>query len=410
MTITGGRLAAARALLPQVADAVYAVGSLGISATMLRNWPDPNGYWRDTDVWAYVLLAAVYLPLAVRRRFPVAVLACVAACVFCYFTLSYYHPVAVCGLGLACYTVAAHRGRRTSVPVAVASWLVLLWGTRLAEPGIGALSVAFVTATAAVTWVTGDVSRRFAERGERLAALTRQLRLEQEAKTRRAVADECMRIARELHDVIAHHVSVISIQSGLADYVFTSDPDTSRTALRTINSSAREAVDEMRRMLAVLRQGVEHADGHTDGPMGGPAGGGDAVVHGLARLEELAARVTSAGVPVLITGDRPPGGLPAGVDACVYRIVQEALTNVLKHAPGANATVALVPGDGTLRVRITDDGPGAGAPARRDVPGHGLIGMRERATIYGGVVRTGNRDSGGFEVDLTLPTPHDSRH
>ncbi|MFF3016649.1 sensor histidine kinase [Streptomyces sp. NPDC057939] len=401
MAFRGGRWGAVRAVLPQVADAVYAVGSLAISASMLHNWPDPTNHWRDSDALAYVLVAAVYLPLAVRRRAPLFVFAANAAVVLTYLTLAYYHPVVVCGLALANYTVAAHRPREVSVPCTVVTWLVLLWGTRLAEPGIGALSAAFVTATAAVTWVTGDVSRRLAERGRRLAALTEQLRREQEERTRRAVSDECMRIARELHDVVAHHVSVISIQAGLADYVFTTDPPTAHKAVGVITDSARDAGDEMRRMLAVLRHGVQHtAHDRTDA-----LSDADGAAPGMARLAELADRVRAAGVPVRITGDTLADPLPAGLDMCVYRVVQEALTNVLKHAPTATATVALSRGRGTVRVRVTDDGPSRPVTGRRDGAGHGLIGMRERATIYGGTVTAGARSQGGFEVDLVMPVP-----
>ncbi|UQW99468.1 histidine kinase [Streptomyces sp. RerS4] len=401
MAFRGGWWGAVRGVLPQVADAVYAFGSLGISASMLHNWPDPNHYWRAPDALAYCLLAAMYLPLAVRRRAPLLILGSSATVVLGYFTLAYYHPVAVCGLALANYTVAAHRSRTVSVPCTVTTWLVLLWGTRLAEPGIGLLSVAFVTATAAVTWVTGDVSRRLAERGRRLAALTEQLRREQEERTRRAVSDECMRIARELHDVIAHHVSVISIQAGLADYVFASDPPTAHRAIGVITDSARDAGDEMRRMLAVLRHGVEHS-AHDRGDTLPDT---DGAAPGMARLAELADRVRAAGVAVRITGEGLDEPLPAGLDMCVYRVVQEALTNVLKHAPTASATVDLSRGHNALRVRVTDDGPSRPRPEKRDGPGHGLIGMRERATIYGGTVTAGVRSQGGFEVDLVMPLP-----
>ncbi|MFK0234122.1 DUF7134 domain-containing protein [Streptomyces vinaceus] len=187
-----------RAVLPAVGEIVYAVGSLWISATVLRNWPDPRGYWRDTDARAYALLAAIYPPLALRRRFPVAVLVSAALRVACHFTLGYCHVVAVCGLALALYTVASLRDRRVSARCAAGALLVLLWGTRLAEPGIGPLSVGFVTATVTtiVCWVTGDGSRRLREP-------TRRLRREQEEQARRAVMEERIQIARALHDVIA---------------------------------------------------------------------------------------------------------------------------------------------------------------------------------------------------------------
>ncbi|MGW8778505.1 sensor histidine kinase [Streptomyces sp. NPDC055796] len=384
-----------RAALPVAGEIVYAIGSLWISATMLRNWPDPNGYWRDTDAWAYALLAAVYLPLVLRRRFPVAVLVSTALCVACYFTLGYYHVVAVCGLALALYTVASLRDRRVSARCAVGALLVLLWGTRLAEPGIGPLSVGFVTVTTIVCWVTGDGSRRLRE-------LTRQLRREQEEKARRAVMEERIQIARELHDVIAHHVSVISVQTGLAGYVFSSDPPTARRALDTIGDSAREALSEMRRMLVVLRDD-ERGPAERETP-------GDS---GLGRLDELVKRVAEAGVPVDVSVTGRAYALPPGIDLCAYRVVQEALTNVIKHAPAARTTIRVHYGEDEVCIRVKDDGSGP-ARARKGMglsaaapggAGQGLIGMRERATIYHGTVTAAPVPEGGFEVSLRVPVP-----
>ncbi|WP_327314845.1 sensor histidine kinase [Streptomyces sp. NBC_01235] len=386
---------AVRRAFPQVADIVYAVVSLGIMSTMLRNWPNSQGYWRQTDVWAYVLVALVYLPLAVRRRAPLTVLVSTAACTLCYMTLAYYHVVVVCGLGLAFYTVAAQCPRRVAAKCAAASLLVLLWGTRLAEPGIGPQSVVFVTVTVAVLWVTGDRSRRLAERGERLAVLSEQLRLEQEEKAQRAVIAERMSIARELHDVVAHHVSAISVQTGLAGYVFTSDPRTARDALGTIAGSAHEAMAEMRRMLVVLREGTERAQ----------EGAGDhTAAPGLGRLDQLARRVEAAGVSVDVRITGAPFALPPGVDLCVFRVIQEALTNVMKHAPAANASVTVHYDEAAVRVRVTDDGQEPVLAGTTEGPaGHGLIGMRERAGIYGGTVTAGPGPQGGFEVALTVP-------
>ncbi|MFI5999599.1 sensor histidine kinase [Streptomyces sp. NPDC051366] len=384
-----------RAALPAVGEIVYAMGSLWISATMLRNWPDPNGYWRDTDAPAYALLAAVYLPLVLRRRFPVAVLISTALCTGCYFTLGYYHAVAVCGLALALYTVASLRERRVSARCAVGVLLVLLWGTRLAEPGIGPLSVGFVTVTTIVCWVTGDGARRLRE-------LTRQLRREQEEKARRAVMEERIQIARELHDVIAHHVSVISVQSGLAGYVFASDPPTARRALDTIGDSAHEALAEMRRMLLVLRE-----DGRA------PAEEDPPRVSGLGRLDELVKRVAEAGVPVDVRITGTAYALPPGIDLCAYRVVQEALTNVIKHAPAAHTTVHVHYAQDEVSVRVRDDGSGrtqarTGVHVSAAAPGsagQGLIGMRERATIYHGTVTAEPAPEGGFEVRLRVPVP-----
>ncbi|MFD9333241.1 sensor histidine kinase [Streptomyces sp. NPDC060028] len=328
-----------------------------------------------------------------------AVLVSTGLCVGTYFTLGYYHVPAVCGMLLALYTVASLRPRAVSVRCAAGALLVLLWGTRLAEPGIGPLSVGFVTVSTIVCWVAGDGSRR-------LRDLTRRLRLEQEEKARRAVIEERIQIARELHDVIAHHVSVISVQTGLAGYVFSSDPPTARRALDTIGDSAHEALAEMRRMLVVLR---EEDSAPTEGT---PPGSG-----GLGGLGELVKRVGEAGVPVDVRVTGTAYDLPPGIDLCAYRVVQEALTNVIKHAPAAHTTVRVHYGQDEVHVRVKDDGTGRAAPARpraagatSGVTGQGLIGMRERATIYHGTVTAEPAPEGGFEVSLRVPVPRAGSH
>ncbi|WP_405816905.1 sensor histidine kinase [Streptomyces sp. NBC_01390] len=390
---------AVRRVFPQVVDLVYAVVSVWLSSTALRTWSDPHGYWRHTDVWAYVLIALVYMPLVLRRRAPLTVFIGTVACVLCYFTLAYYHVVVVSGLCLAFYTVAARCPRRVAAKCAAVSLVVLLWGARLAQPGSGLFSVAFVTVMVAVTWVTGDRFRRLAERGERLAVLTEQLRLEQEEKAQRAVIAERMKIARELHDVIAHHVSVISVQTGLADYVFISDPRTARAALKIIAGSAHEAMAEMRRMLVVLREGTERAQEEEDGD--------HTPAPGLGRLDQLARRVEAAGVPVAVRITGAPFALPPGADLCVYRVIQEALTNVIKHAPTANASVAVHYDEAAVRVRVADDGQATPVATTPGPAGHGLVGMRERAVIYGGTVTAGPGPQGGFEVELMVPVSRD---
>ncbi|WP_308296857.1 sensor histidine kinase [Streptomyces sp. ISL-44] len=381
-----------RAVLPAVGEIVWAAGSMWMSSTLLHNWPDPHDYWRDTDALAYALLAVIYLPLVLRRRHPVAILVNTGLWAGVYFTLGYYHVVAACGLATALYTVASLCPRRVSAKAAAGALAVLLWGTRLAEPGVVPMSMAFVTVATVVCWVAGDGSRR-------LRGLTRQLRLEQEEKARRAVVEERIRIARELHDVIAHHVSVISVQNGLASYVLSSDLPTARKALDTVGDSAREALAEMRRMLLVLRE---------EGPRPAPEEH-DGRVAGLGRLDELVKRVGEAGVPVRVRITGTAYDLPPGIDLCAYRVVQEALTNVIKHAPGAVTTVRVHYGADEVRVGVDDDGRGRipapipAGPGR--TAGQGLIGMHERATIYHGTVTAGPAPGGGFAVSLRVPVP-----
>jgi signal transduction histidine kinase len=210
-------------------------------------------------------------------------------------------------------------------------------------------------------------------------------RLAEEAS--RAVADERIRIAHELHDVVAHHMSVISLQAGVAEYVVDSDRAATREALAIVGDTSRAALAEMRRLLTVLR--VDDGDSTQPQP-------------GLSELDGLLSRLRASGLPVsfAVTGTRRP--LPPGADLCAYRIAQESLTNVLKHAGPATASLELDYGEHTLTVKITDNGRGAKARAT-GAPSRGITGMRERAELYGGVLTAGPRPEGGFAVMLRLP-------
>ncbi|MFE0258229.1 sensor histidine kinase [Streptomyces sp. NPDC059010] len=338
---------------------------------------------RPLDMAAYVLVVLVHLPLVLRGRAPVVVCCLMHATWLVYITAGYWPVVCSFGPMLAVYTVASLRPPRLSVPCAALMSAAWIYAGAVNHTDSWPSVVAQAVVYPAVLWRFGGVARRSAE-------LTRQLRREQDERARREVAEERGRIARELHDVVAHHMSVISVQTGLARFVFDSDRDTARTSLETIAATGNEALDELRRMLMVLR---------TDDD-GAPA----APMPGLARLDEMAERIRSGGVPVTLTVEGTPRPLAPGVELCAYRVVQEALTNVLKHAPGASAEVRLRYEPRQVIVSVTDDGEGV-IPARvRTGGGHGLIGMRERAKLYGGQISVGPRDGGGFAVRLTLPT------
>jgi signal transduction histidine kinase len=207
------------------------------------------------------------------------------------------------------------------------------------------------------------------------------------------LADERARIARELHDVIAHNVSLMVLQAGAARQVLDTDPERVREPLLTIEATGRQAIGEMRRLLGILRAS-EDADARTPQP-------------GLARLEDLVAESRAAGVPVDLTRSGRDRPLPAGVDLAAYRIVQEALTNVRKHAgPGAAARVAVDCGEREITLEVADDGPGSRG---NGTAGHGLVGMRERAALYGGEVEAATQPGGGFRVAARLPLDEDTR-
>ncbi|MEU7300640.1 sensor histidine kinase [Streptomyces sp. NPDC007206] len=340
--------------------------------------------WPELDARAYALVALSHLPVALRGRRPLAVFAAVQTALIAYVTLGYWPVVCTFGSMLALYTVASVRPVRTALVCAACMAGVWVYAGVVSDtPSMASVLGQALLYCSVLVWF-GHLARRSAE-------LTRRLRAEQAERARRAVAEERGRIARELHDVVAHHMSVISVQAGLARFVFDSRPDRARGALGTIADTSGEALEELRRMLQMLRE--EDPEAPERAPM--PT---------LARLGELADRVRAGGLPVdlAVTGTARP--LPPGVELCAYRVVQEALTNALKHAGPAHACVELRYGAHELTVRITDDGQGAD-PAR--VPaggGHGLIGMRERAKLYGGTITVGPRSEGGYEVRLTLPT------
>lgn len=272
---------------------------------------------------------------------------------------------------VALFALAATRPPRISLPALVA----LLGLTALATAELPAGDIGFGMAVAAGVWALGEAARN---RHKAIAE-----------STRRAVGEEQARLARELHDVIAHSVSVIVVQAAAADDVFDERPDQARAALRSIESAGREALGELRRLLAPVRGRDD------DGPR--------APQPGLARLDELVAPLRAAGLAVEVRRhDAAAGPLPAGVDLSAYRIVQEALTNTLRHAGAGRAEVSLRARDGALELEVVDDGAGAAHPSPGS--GRGIAGMRERAALVGGTLDAGPLPGGGgFRVHAVLP-------
>ncbi|MET7401805.1 sensor histidine kinase [Dactylosporangium sp. NPDC005572] len=244
-------------------------------------------------------------------------------------------------------------------------------------------AVVGVTAPAAV----GVLVRRQRARQRRLEELAAHLERERDHRERAAVAGERTRIARELHDLVAHAISVVAVQADAAEAALECDPELARRPLATIRGSAGQALTEMRRMLGVLRA----ADGDDDlEPL-----------PGLARLPALLDRARDGGQAVELAVDGTPVPLVASLDLSAYRIVQEALTNAVKHAPGAPVTVGLRWRADELEIDVRDRGPGARGVPSPDA--HGLVGMRERVRIHGGVLRVGSDTGGGFAVRARLP-------
>lgn len=323
------------------------------------------------------------LPLLVRRRYPLPVLAVVlSASIATQFVVGVMPPFA---LGLALYTVASHTERRVALRAGVVT-LVTLVVLLLARDGFDAKeSVAHLIIFASATWILGDNVRTKRAYYRELEERAERLEREREESIRRAAADEQERIARELHDVIAHSVSVMVVQAAAANDIFERQPERAREALRSIEESGRSALTELRRLLGIVRT---HERGRLDPQPG------------LAALEELIEQVRATGLEVELELDGKLGELPSGVDLSAYRIVQEALTNTLKHAQATHARVRLVRGAQELAIEVTDDGAG---PGKESTNGHGLIGMRERVTLLGGVLDAGAQAGGGFAVKVRLP-------
>lgn len=343
--------------------------------------------FRPFDTTGVLLSVVANAPLAVRRRAPLTVFALVLAGWAGYLLPGYWPGVSALALLLGLYTVAASR----SLPVTALCAAITLAGETYSachSQLIGSVWTAVFQSVllTGVAWGFGANAGRLAQRNGQLRVLTEQLRREQEDRARRAVTEERVRTARELHDVVAHHMSVIAVQAEMARYVFESDPAASRAALDVIGRTGSEGLDELRRMLTVLRSG-EDDDTYVPAP-------------GLEGLKELAVRVGAAGVHVEVSVRGTVRSLPDGVGLCVYRVVQEALTNVVKHARPARAWVSLTYGAEEVTVRIADDGR---SERFHEGAGHGMIGMRERAELYGGTLLAGAGTEGGFVVTLVLP-------
>jgi signal transduction histidine kinase len=334
-----------------------------------------------------VLIAlASTVPIAWRHTHPAAA-AVVAASVWTFATDGYI-VLGFIAAFLVFYSLGAHEADHRKV-LAICAF-ALVTGT-IGVTLSGALVYEYVATAFFVIGPTlaGRVVRRQREQAERLRELTWHLEQERERSARAAVAEERARIARELHDVVAHGVSVIAIQADAAEAALGRDPGLARRPLAAIRASAAEALADMRRLLGVLR---EDEDGNELAPQ-----------PGLAQLHPLLERARDAGVPVVLEQAGEPRELPASLDLSAYRIVQEALTNVRKHAPGASATVRLAWEREALELAVRDAGPGPRRNGSEPHDGHGLVGMRERVKVHGGELRTGRGERGGFEVVARLP-------
>jgi len=413
-------------LLTGVALAVGGVLTLVLSRDAgLLPLPDPPSTLEQV-LW----MLAVTLPLCVRRRFPLAVLVVVATAFIALQLRSVPEGMMVSlALYLALYTAGAWgRERRVTTAVrgvVVASmfaWLgialsLTAWNdaslsTEAPDP-VGLLTpltasvlynVLFNVLYFAAAWIFGEAAWRAAAQRQELAEANERLRASQAENARRAVLAERVRLARELHDVVAHHVSVMGVQAGAARRVLDADPEAARGAIRAVEESSRTAVSELRRLLGVLRED----DGTGSGTAGGS--GPDAPAPLLADLPALVVRVGASGLQASYETVGAPRPVPDAVGVSAYRVAQEALTNVVRHAAARSAQVRLRYLAGALEVEVVDDGRGTSSSAPpgtsggpRRPGGHGLVGMAERVALHDGLLDVGPRPTGGFRVRARFP-------
>ncbi|PSM42763.1 sensor histidine kinase [Streptomyces dioscori] len=385
-----------------------------IAPGVVRVIPRPAG---PAGMALMVTLAAVASgALALRRRYPLAVLCVVTAATLAtpqsVLRLTFYAYV------IAVYSAAVYSPYRVATLVALPVSVVLVGTagnsvTPIVPNEYIALLILVPMAVAAVGLRTWKL--RTDEGRTRLSALER----EQTRALRRAVEHERARIARELHDVVTHNVSVMIIQAGAARKIMKTAPEQAGEALLAVEAGGRAAMTELRHVMGLLTmaaEGEDEGDGEGEGGGGGGRKGTDggadraatvaelelAPQPGLDQLDKLVGRVRDAGLPVSLTVTGPPRPLPPGLELAAYRVIQEALTNTVKHASGATAAVTVAYEPERLRVAVTDTGgqPGTGATAGS---GRGLIGLRERLAVHDGTLETGRRLTGGYRVEAQIP-------
>ncbi|MET8153146.1 sensor histidine kinase [Actinoplanes sp. NPDC049668] len=325
--------------------------------------------------WAYVLVVAAALAMVARRSAPVAALTVCAAAVGVYLLGGQPFGPILLSLLVAVYSVGAHRPLRQAAAAAALAFAAVIVGGLIG----GGLSLDSVAPPLA--WVAGPLAVGVTVR------VGREQRVQNRRDEARRLADaERLRVAQEVHDVVGHGLAAINMQAEIALHLLAKQPGQAEAALTAISRTSRESLDELRAALGAVRRG-DDLDDRSPAP-------------GLARLPELVDRTRSVGVPVTVELAGRLESLPAAVDLAAYRIVQESLTNVLRHAGTASASVSVARTDEDVTVSISDTGRGGPAAV---TPGHGLAGMRERVAALGGSLTAGPRPEGGFAVLATLP-------
>jgi signal transduction histidine kinase len=358
-----------------------AVGVVQVLGTFGAARGQPEG--EPLDALAVILVAAGPVALLARRRLPVAVYFFVLSATMAYSVIGYPRGPIFLSLLISFFTVVITGHRLAAILGLAAGYFGFLWLPYILGRD-DAPSTAAIVGLAAWLLVILSAAEFIRVRRER-ATEAAQIRQEE---ARRRASEERLRIARELHDALGHHLSLINVQSGVALHVNEELPEQARSALDAIRQASKEALTELRSVLEILRQGDEQAP-RSPTPT-------------LARLDNLVSQAAAAGLTVRAQTVGEVRPLPFGVDVAAFRIVQEALTNVARHAGPATATVQIAYGDGDLTVQVDDDGRGPAHHAKSG-NGKGILGMRERVAALGGELEAGPRPEGGFRVRARLP-------
>jgi signal transduction histidine kinase len=353
-----------------------------IAVGLLEIWLNHLTDGQKLRLTAGLLVSA--LSLLARRRYPLGALLAVIASTPIAWDLYEQTNAIFVGVLIAIFSVAAYEPLRRAAAGLAVVFVVFFVGMLIeGKPG----DILFVAVICGPTWFGGRLVRANKQTADAMSDRAELAEREREERARAAVAEERARIARELHDVVAHSISVMVVQAGAERRALGDGGGETREVLATIEDTGRQTLAEMRRLLGMLRRSDDEIE--------------MAPQPSIQHVERLVEQVREAGLPVTLTVDGEPVPLPPGIDLSAYRIVQEALTNALKHAGPASARVTVSYGSDEIDLEIVDDG--GGVPVNGDGGGHGLIGMRERATMLGGALDAGARSEGGYAVRARLP-------
>ncbi len=374
---------------PKVRNFVIMVGVLTVEIVAARSSPWHGD--REIDMAAGVLIGVSVGALWWRRSHPIAVTltACAVAVIW---HMAQYQGGAHLAVLVGVFSIGLHESSRRLSQGVVALLVATLGALHpLLDRHLSIEQSLIGFTVPAVVWFTAE---RIRTRSDYLSLLEDRAALsqrEKQAETEQAVADERVRIARELHDVVAHRVSMMTVQANAARVVAASDPERAERSMKSVTEAGKQAMSELRHLVDVLRP---EPNGRPEAPQPGPDD-----------IDALISGVSDTGMTVIYQITGHPRPLPTAVGLSVYRIVQEALTNALKHAgPTASVAVTLDHSADEIVVTVVDDGPGA-ATSRNAAPiGHGIIGMKERVALFGGQLEAGPREGGGFRVAATIPT------